>query len=680
MNKLKIFLADLTHTYKALTNPFIPYGIGVISSYAQKIFGDKIEVRLFKYPEKLYEALNQEHCDILGCSTYVWNSSLAHWACSVAKRKNPNVITVLGGPDFAKDYDQKLEYFLKYNYVDIRVLLEGEIAFSNLIKLILDHGIANKNKIFKDKIEGCSYLHKNKSELVEVHTERVKLLDEIPSPYTTGLLDEFFDGKLIPVIQTTRGCPFSCNFCVESDKYYSKIKSFQTQYAVDELDYIGKKISKTPTVTNLQIADSNYGMYRRDKFMSEKILELQRNYNWPQGIDVSTGKHFKNVIDTTEMLMDTFDFSMSVQSMDADVLEEIGRKNITTEKYKEAGEMLRKKGRSTLSETIVPLPKETLKSFFKGIMELMDCKVSRISSTTVMFLHGTIYKDKKYVKKFGYTSKFRLINGQFGIYGGEKVFEFEEVGVATNTFSFEEYIETRKFSLLVEMLYSSQIFREVEYFLEDLKLSYYHYIYLVYQELKNAPQGIKDVIQSLVNQSINELKNDEESLINYYSEEHNFQKILSGDEGENVKYTHKALLLSKYQDVWLDFAFSCLKKFLTKNNAPIKEDFYDLVSFVKCKFDGVLDHSRSYVSFINSFNYDIIEWLNQKDRSKTLKEFNNKDKTKIKFIYNENQIKERATLFNKYKDNDTFSVTNVLVSVRPQHKIYRKYEHVDQNV
>ncbi len=38
MNKLKIFLADLTHTYKALTNPFIPYGIGVISSYAQKIY------------------------------------------------------------------------------------------------------------------------------------------------------------------------------------------------------------------------------------------------------------------------------------------------------------------------------------------------------------------------------------------------------------------------------------------------------------------------------------------------------------------------------------------------------------------------------------------------------------------------------------------------------------------
>ena len=34
-----------------------------------------------------------------------------------------------------------------------------------------------------------------------------------PSPYTTGLLDEFFDEKLTPMVQTSRGCPYSCTFC-----------------------------------------------------------------------------------------------------------------------------------------------------------------------------------------------------------------------------------------------------------------------------------------------------------------------------------------------------------------------------------------------------------------------------------------------------------------------------------
>ena len=213
MKKLKIFLAEMTHTNVSVTlTRYFPYAVGLVGSYAKKTFGDAIEVKIFKYPEKLYEALNNEHCDIIGCTTYVWNSALAHWACRIAKKKNPDVITVLGGPDFAKIYDQKLEYFKKHSYIDIRVLLEGEFAFSNIIKKVLEFGTNNKNKILNDKIEGCSYLDKNKNELVEGKVKRIELLDEIPSPYTTGILDEFFDGILIPVIQTTRGCPFSCIF------------------------------------------------------------------------------------------------------------------------------------------------------------------------------------------------------------------------------------------------------------------------------------------------------------------------------------------------------------------------------------------------------------------------------------------------------------------------------------
>ena len=137
MDKLKIFLADLEHNYKSSVQSSIPYAVGLIASYAKKIYDDKIDIKLFKDPNKLYEALNKEHCDILGCSTYLWNSNLSHWACRVAKKNNPKLITVLGGPDFAKMKDLKIKYFKKYDYVDIRVAFEGEIAFSNVIKTVL---------------------------------------------------------------------------------------------------------------------------------------------------------------------------------------------------------------------------------------------------------------------------------------------------------------------------------------------------------------------------------------------------------------------------------------------------------------------------------------------------------------------------------------------------------------
>ncbi len=678
MKKLKIFLADLSHNYMLTSQQYMPYTVGLVASYTKKIFGDLIEVRLFKYPDKLYKALNQEGCDVLGCTTYVWNYNLAHWACRVAKAKNPNVITVLGGPSFVKKTNLKKEYFLKNDYIDVRVPYEGEIAFSNLLKLILKHGIKNKNKIFSGIIDGCVYLNKKSNQLVEGGQPRIQSLDIVPSPYITGLMDEFFDGNLGPTIQTTRGCPFKCNFCHESDDHFHKIKKHEIQFVHEELEYIGKKAHETKTVAYLSVADSNFGMFLKDKFVSEKILELNKKYNWPLGIIMSTGKHFERVFETTYMLKDLFDFTMSVQSMSQDVLDVSGRTNIPVTKFKKFAEMLRKKGRPTTSETLLPLPKESLKSFFKGMKELIEMKVSRIVSNTLMFLDGTVYEDKEYTDKYGYVSKYRLLPRQFGIYGGEKIFETEKVGITTNTLSFKDYLETRKFAFIIEMLFNSKIFREIEYFLEDYKFSYYEYIYFVYKNLKNAHPDIQNIMQSFERQSVQELKDSEESLSKYYSREDNFKKILNGEEGGNLKYIHKGLLLSKYQNVWLDFALNHLKKFLISNEIKIGKDFNNIISFIRCKFDGILDASKTRVAISNSFDFDIIKWINQENRTRRpLREFKNGRRIRIKFTYDKNQITERDYHFKKYKPNNRLNLSNIMLAIRPQQKLFRKYQYAE---
>ena len=368
-----------------------------------------------------------------------------------------------------------------------------------------------------------------------------------------------------------------------------------------------------------------------------------------------------------------FDFTMSVQSMDAGVLEEVKRKNIPPSKYKAAGEYLRKKGRDSLVEIIVPLPKESLKTYFQGMKDLMAWKVSRIVSNTIMFLNGTEFKNKEYIDKFGYKSKFRLIPRQFGIYGGDKVYEIEEVGIATNSMSFEDYLETRKFGFITEMLFNSRILREVELFVDDCKLNYYDFVFLVYKNLENSHPHIKGVMDSFIKQSVSELKDSEELLINYYSEDNNFKKLVSGDEGGNLKYSHKAMLLFKHKDIWLEFVFDCLKKFLLENNVEVDKQFDDIVEFTKCKLEGVMDRSKTNVEVKKSFNFDVVTWVNQEDRAKPLKEFKNGSKIKIKFAYDTNQIRERNVIFDKFKNNDAFDMTNILVSIRPQHKVFRKF-------
>ena len=46
MSKIVIYLADLTHTGNGIATESFPLNIGLIASYAKKIFSDKIEISL----------------------------------------------------------------------------------------------------------------------------------------------------------------------------------------------------------------------------------------------------------------------------------------------------------------------------------------------------------------------------------------------------------------------------------------------------------------------------------------------------------------------------------------------------------------------------------------------------------------------------------------------------------
>ena len=67
--------------------------------------------------------------------------------------------------------------------------------------------LKDQNKV---SIEFCNHDHD-----VDVG-ENIGALDdlnEIPSPYLNGMLDEFFDDRWMPVLETNRSCPYRCTFC-----------------------------------------------------------------------------------------------------------------------------------------------------------------------------------------------------------------------------------------------------------------------------------------------------------------------------------------------------------------------------------------------------------------------------------------------------------------------------------
>ena len=138
-------------------------------------------------------------------------------AFNYAKKNIKNILCISGGPNIPLDKKELKQYLSSNKQIDFCVLYEGEIPFANIIlEYIKTYSITNlKNSFF----ESSAYLDKESNLVYGPIRDRITNLDSIPSPYLTGLLDEWFTGNYAPSIETVRGCPFSCAFCYGGLEY-----------------------------------------------------------------------------------------------------------------------------------------------------------------------------------------------------------------------------------------------------------------------------------------------------------------------------------------------------------------------------------------------------------------------------------------------------------------------------
>ena len=157
MEPLKLYLGDLTHDTIVLVSDTIPINVGFVGSYAKKIYGDDIDVSLFKYPGSLIDAIKSDPPDVLALSNYSWNSHLSERVAGLTKQVNPSVVTVQGGTNFPHLASQHLDFLSKRPNTDFHVEMEGEISFSNLIGQVLQ-GRNGGDRLFDRPVDGCVYI------------------------------------------------------------------------------------------------------------------------------------------------------------------------------------------------------------------------------------------------------------------------------------------------------------------------------------------------------------------------------------------------------------------------------------------------------------------------------------------------------------------------------------------
>ena len=139
-------------------------------------------------PLEIAEKILAHHPRIVGLGVYIWNVSLTTELVALLKKISPEVTVVLGGPEVSYESDQQ-EIVRLANYT---ITGEGDLAFPELCRQVFA-GTAPASKIIAAPLPD---------------------FEKLALPYDEYTEDDIAH-RLI-YVEASRGCPFSCEFCLSS--------------------------------------------------------------------------------------------------------------------------------------------------------------------------------------------------------------------------------------------------------------------------------------------------------------------------------------------------------------------------------------------------------------------------------------------------------------------------------
>lgn len=672
---IKIWLVDPTYTQQQISSESMPGAIGGIATFTEHNLKLKHPIRLFKYPEKLAKALEDNGIpNIIGFSNYMWNCELSLALARRIKEYSADTVVVMGGPNYPVAASEQEIFLRQHPEIDFYIIGEGELAFANLVAALIRANM-KKNEL-KDELPSVHYIMSDGQAHITTTMERIKDLTEIPSPYLEGKLDEFFDGKLQPVIQTTRGCPFACTFCVEGTQYYTKIYRNNQEKTKAELDYIGSKMNevrKKGGRNDLWLVDSNFGMYSQDLETCKSIAECQAKYGWPEYIQCDIGKNNKpRVLNAARLVKGAMRLSGSVQSLDPNVLMNIKRSNISGEDLMQLAVEASEIDADSRSEIILALPGETLQSHFDTIKTVINARFNHVNTYQLMMLPGTEIDSPETRNKFDMKTRFRVLPRCFGYYTvlGRQIIaaEIEEVCVSTNTLSFEDYVKCRKMHLLIHIFHNDGLFSSALNFVKYLKLSPFRWLELMYEE--KMIDGVKELFDKYEKETRNELWIKRDDLAKHIQNPGIIDAYISGELGYNLLFIHKALAMSRYLEQLKEFAKITLQKLISENKCDATENLTfvnDALNFDACCSTNIFQNLDSIPKI--TMTYDIPRFQNDYEQKSINDYLLIKSKT-MNFILNDEQ-KDILTRSLKLYGNNNLGISRILTKVFVK-KILRK--------
>lgn len=168
--------------------------------------------------------ITEHDIDILGFACYIWNIEMTLHVVDMVKAVRPDIKIVLGGPEVSFTADELLARCPNIDYI---VQGEGEEAFHALVT-----ALHLGNDGLDPVIPGVRG-RRDGSILGSLEAVEVSDLSSIPFPYTEEDMDDL-EHKII-YYESSRGCPFSCQYCLSGNK--NTVRFFPQERTLKELQW-----------------------------------------------------------------------------------------------------------------------------------------------------------------------------------------------------------------------------------------------------------------------------------------------------------------------------------------------------------------------------------------------------------------------------------------------------------
>lgn len=428
---MKLLLATLHSRYihSSLALPSLAAACADISGLETVIREQTIN----ELADKVLIDLAGEQADIIAFSCYIWNIEQILRLAAELKLLQPQLYIVLGGPEVS--YGSH-ELMAENPQIDAVVRGEGEVTFRRLMQLMTTAaGHALSDELLQ---EVGSISFRSGDEIISVAGNApLDELDSIPSPFAAGLADS---SKPLVYLETARGCPFSCAFCLSSIE--KGVRSFSMARIKSDLSILMKQGAGTIKLVDRTF---NYDPVRANSIWRFILANNQGSrFHFEIAADLLTDD---NIALLKTVPPDTFRFEIGVQSTGAETLSRVARKS-DLNKLRANVKRLKKDTAITLHlDLVAGLPGEDFAGFMESLEQLLLLKPDHIQVGLLKMLKGTAIR--KTARENGYRFSpfppYRILRSRWLSF--EDICRIAEIGDAV-----EEIYNSGRYRVTLEML------------------------------------------------------------------------------------------------------------------------------------------------------------------------------------------------------------------------------------